>query len=93
MAGTAIRREAFYEGYVQGVGFRYTTRAIAGGFSVTGYVKNLPDGRVHVLAEGLPDEVAGFLKAIEDRMGRYIRHVETRNGVMTGEFAAFDIAF
>ena len=41
-----------YEGRVQGVGFRYTTKSVANGFEVTGTVRNLTDGRVELVAEG-----------------------------------------
>jgi acylphosphatase len=59
-------RQVFYEGRVQGVGFSYTVRQVATGFDVTGWVRNLPDGRVELLAAGETDEVADFLKAIEE---------------------------
>ena len=55
-----------YEGRVQGVGFRYTARRIASGFDVSGYVRNLPDGRVELLASGEPAEVDDFLAALRD---------------------------
>jgi acylphosphatase len=56
--------QVFYEGNVQGVGFRYSVRHIAKGFDVTGSVRNLPDGRVELLAAGEEDEVGAFLDAI-----------------------------
>ena len=58
--------QVFYEGRVQGVGFRYTARRVAAGFDVSGYVRNLPDGRVELLASGEPDEVDDFLAALRD---------------------------
>jgi len=51
-----------YEGRVQGVGFRWTVRNMACGFDVAGHVKNLPDGRVELLAQG--EETDEFLEAI-----------------------------
>ena len=56
--------QVFYEGNVQGVGFRYTVRQIAKGFDITGSVRNLRDGRVELLAAGEEDEVRAFLEAI-----------------------------
>lgn len=56
--------QVFYEGNVQGVGFRYSVRQIAKGFDVTGSVRNLPDGRVELLATGEEEEVRAFLDAI-----------------------------
>ena len=58
--------QVFYQGRVQGVGFRYSVRQIAKGFSVTGWVRNLPDGRVEVQASGEPDELSAFLEAIRE---------------------------
>lgn len=58
--------QVFYEGRVQGVGFRYTARRVASGFDVAGYVRNLPDGRVELVASGDPDEVDGFLSALRE---------------------------
>ena len=59
-----ISKQIFYEGNVQGVGFRYSVRQIAKGFDVTGWVKNLPDGRVELQANAEPSELAAFLEAI-----------------------------
>jgi acylphosphatase len=63
-----------YEGRVQGVGFRYTARQIAMGFDVMGWVRNLPDGQVELLAAGEEEEVEAFLKAIaESALASFIR--------------------
>jgi acylphosphatase len=62
-----------YNGDVQGVGFRYTTRHLAGSFAVSGWVRNLPDGTVELLAQGDEDQVTAFLEAVERRMGHHIR--------------------
>ena len=58
--------QVFYEGRVQGVGFRYSTKQIAMGFEVTGWVRNLPDGRVEMQVRGEEAEVKAFLKEIRD---------------------------
>ncbi len=58
--------QMFYEGRVQGVGFRYCVRQLACGFEVTGWVRNLPDGRVELQACGDPAELEQFLEAIRD---------------------------
>ena len=58
--------QVFYEGRVQGVGFRYTARRIAAGFDVAGYVRNLADGRVELLASGEAEEVDAFLEALRE---------------------------
>lgn len=58
------RRRLHVTGRVQGVGFRATTRHLASGFAVRGYVRNLPDGSVEVVAEGEPGELDRFREAI-----------------------------
>jgi acylphosphatase len=59
-----ISLQVFYQGNVQGVGFRFTVRHIARGFDVTGWVRNLPDGRVELQVTGEPEEVRAFLDRI-----------------------------
>jgi acylphosphatase len=52
MSAALERRTVFYSGLVQGVGFRYTTQRIAQQHAFAGFVRNLPDGRVQLVAEG-----------------------------------------
>jgi len=59
-----ISLQVFYEGNVQGVGFRWTVRHAATGFDVVGWVRNLPDGRVELQVTGDEDEVRAFLDSI-----------------------------
>jgi acylphosphatase len=59
-----ISLQVFYEGRVQGVGFRWTVRHIAKGFEVTGWVRNLIDSRVEMQLTGEEDEIRAFLDAI-----------------------------
>jgi len=81
-----------YSGYVQGVGFRYTTASAARGFEVTGTVRNLPDGRVELIAEGDRAELDRFQREISQRMHGHIEHVEIREQTADGSFHAFTIA-
>ena len=69
--------QVFYEGRVQGVGFRWTVRHIAKGFDVTGWIRNLPDGRVELQAGGDESEVLAFLDAIKtSELASHIRGQE-----------------
>ncbi len=56
--------QVFYEGRVQGVGFRYSVKQIAKGFIVTGWVRNLDDGRVEMQVSAEPEELRAFLDAV-----------------------------
>jgi acylphosphatase len=59
-----ISLQVFYQGNVQGVCFRWSVRQIAKGFDVTGWVRNLIDGRVEMQVSGEQDEVRAFLDAL-----------------------------
>lgn len=68
------RLQVYYEGTVQGVGFRFTVKMLASGFEVVGTVRNLPDGRVELTVEGAKDELSAFQQAIrESELGHFIR--------------------
>jgi acylphosphatase len=71
--------QVFYEGNVQGVGFRWSVRQIAKGFDVTGSVRNLHDGRVELQATGEEEEVRAFLEALlQSELRAHIKkHSET----------------
>ena len=61
-----IATQVFYEGNVQGVGFRYSVKQVAKGYDVIGWVRNLADGRVELQAAGEQREVAAFLDGIRN---------------------------
>jgi acylphosphatase len=84
--------QIYYAGRVQGVGFRYTARTVALGFEVTGTVRNLPDGRVELIAEGERAELEEFRRAIQDsEVGALIRNEDLSWGESTGGFRGFEI--
>jgi len=68
-----VARKVIYTGRVQGVGFRYTVLRLADPLSVTGFVRNLPDGSVELLAEGDASSVESLLVSVERAMGAYIK--------------------
>ncbi len=74
-----ISLQVFYEGNVQGVGFRWTVRHAAKGFDVTGWVRNLPDGRVELQVTGEEDEVRAFLDRIAQGELHSLIHKQTEN--------------
>ena len=55
-----VARKFFISGAVQGVGYRFFAQRVAARHQVSGYVRNLLDGRVEALAEGKPEAVEGF---------------------------------
>ena len=56
-------------------------------------MKNLRDGRVEIVVEGAPEQIDGFLEALRDRMGYYVRNVTQQTSAATGEFSDFNIRF
>ena len=91
MTPEAARCHCFFAGRVQGVGFRFATRNLAITYDVTGFVRNLPDGRVELIAEGPKSEVEGFVQAISDRMKPHIRDVQRTVEPASGDFGNFII--
>lgn len=71
-----LHASAYFTGHVQGVGFRYQTFQIAKEYELSGFVRNLADGRVQLEAEGEATEVRAFVTAVQERLGDYIRKTE-----------------
>jgi acylphosphatase len=82
MLQTMISLQVLYEGNVQGVGFRWSVRHIATGFDITGWIRNLADGRVELQVGGDEPEVFAFLDAIKNsELASHIRgQQQTRLG-------------
>lgn len=82
---------ALFSGRVQGVGFRYRALQIAREFEVSGFVRNLADGRVQLEAEGAQEEVEAFLDSVADRLDVFIRKTERRCGERRPHYRGFTI--
>src|SRR5690606_26011370 len=84
MAST--RYTVHFAGHVQGVGFRWTAQRVAQSHHVAGYVQNLPDGRVKLVAEGEASELDALVEAIENAMAGNIRSKMIDRSAANGEF-------
>lgn len=82
-----------YSGRVQGVGFRYTVRETAAELGLTGWVKNLWDGRVEVMAEGEEDSLKDFLSRVDEDFSGYIRRADVSWEPSTDGYRDFTIRF
>ena len=88
------RAHAFYSGRVQGVGFRYEAESVAHRMGLTGWVKNLPDGRVEVVCEGPKEKIEQMLSELQDGpLGRHIKKVDCAWETPTNEFNDFCVEF
>ena len=88
-----VRVNVHYSGRVQGVGFRYTVKSLVTGYDVLGTIRNLPDGRVEMAAEGERAELEEFLQAVQDSGLR--RHIQDEDIVWEeaqDKFKGFEIA-
>ena len=84
--------QIFYSGRVQGVGFRYTVKTVVSGFEITGTVRNLPDGRVELVAEGPKSELEAFRQAVQDSgLESFIQDEEVIWSEPANEFRGFEI--
>ena len=86
-----FRLQVWYQGHVQGVGFRYKVAQIAKGFDVSGPVANLDDGRVHLVAVGEESEVREFAAQIALNMRDFIRSTAERADETSDRYAGFSI--
>ena len=87
-----VARRFVISGRVQGVGFRYFTHDVATREGVTGYVRNLPDGRVEALVEGDEEAVTRVERAI--RMGpggARVEHVDVDTDDASGAYTSFKV--
>jgi len=88
-----VRYRVVYSGRVQGVYFRATARELSRRCAVVGYVRNLPDGRVELEAEGAADHVADFLAALERHYEGYITAAPRTVLPARGEETDFQIRY
>ena len=87
-----VARQYFFTGRVQGVGFRYTTKQIAMGFDLVGWVRNLADGRVEMRVMGEEAEIEDFVREINDSvLGHHITETEERNLPPLEDVSGFSI--
>lgn len=87
------RMQVLYSGRVQGVGFRYTVKQVAAGFELSGTVRNLPDGRVELVAEGDVAELKAFQQAIRDEgLAHFVRDEQVEWAEALGGWRGFEIA-
>lgn len=83
---------AWVQGKVQGVGFRYYVRQLAVEVPITGWVRNLSDGRVELLAEGSRPDLEGLLAAVRHGpRGSQVSDVQVEWGAANGELHGFAV--
>ncbi|MBO7521272.1 MAG: acylphosphatase [Opitutales bacterium] len=86
-----FKKTVWFEGRVQGVGFRYKARQIASAYDVAGYVKNLDDGRVELCAVGEESEVGDYVEALKESMADFIKKTKVLDGETDLKYKGFNI--
>jgi acylphosphatase len=92
MTDEGVRIEARIEGWVQGVGFRWWTRAQARRLGLSGEATNLRDGSVRIVAEGSQRSCAALVDLV--RSGNApgtVRTVQVEWSQAAGEFSGFSV--
>ena len=88
-----IARHITFTGRVQGVGFRFTARRAANRRQMTGYVRNMPNGSVEMLAQGRPEDVDDCVQDIKEYFSGYIRETNVREILPDPTYTDFQITF
>ena len=85
------RMHLFFSGHVQGVGFRYSTRQVAERLNLSGWVRNLSDGRVEAVAEGSASALELFVTEIVESTHGHVADIAKTVSDATDEFTEFEI--
>jgi acylphosphatase len=88
------RTHIFVTGIVQGVNFRYYTAATAKRLGLTGWVRNMRDGRVEVLLEGEKEKVDQMIEwCRQGPPSASVRNIDIIPEEYAGEFSTFEISY
>ena len=85
------RWHIYFFGRVQGVGFRFTSKQVADQFSVSGWVKNLPNGSVEMIVEGEVSELKRYIAAVKSSTHGNVTDTEITKSDATSEFSGMEI--
>jgi acylphosphatase len=90
---TQTAKHIIFAGRVQGVGFRFTASSIAKRYQLTGFVRNLPDGTVEMLAQGDDQDVENCIQDIKESLTGYVRDVRIDPLPLNTRYTDFRITF
>ena len=86
-------KHILFSGQVQGVGFRYTANRIATRYNLTGFVRNLPDGDVEMLAQGSEQDINHCLADLQDNFTGYIEDAKVEPVPYSSRYTSFRITY
>lgn len=88
-----MAKHIIFTGRVQGVGFRFTAYHIANRYKLTGFVRNVMDGTVEMLAQGRPEDIDNCIQDIENSFTGYIRETNIEETTFDPQYSEFRITF
>jgi len=88
-----IAKHIIFIGNVQGVGFRFTAHRIANHHQLAGFVRNVPDGNVEMLAQGKSEDIDNCILDIKDSFAGYIRQTKIEDTAPDPRYSDFKITF
>ena len=86
-------RKIVFSGRVQGIGFRFTALNIANRYDLKGYVRNIPDGEVEMLAQGSAEMIDDFVRDLQDSFVGSISHIDIEEATPDPKITDFRITF
>lgn len=86
-------KHIIFAGRVQGVGFRFTAHRIADRHGLTGWVRNLPEGTVEMVAQGAAEDIDDCIRDIEQTFSGYIKETRAEEIPSSPRFNDFRITF
>ncbi len=86
-------RHIIFSGSVQGVGFRFTAHRMARRHQLTGYVRNLRDGTVEMLAQGKAEDIEACVRDVKDSLPGHIRDTDIEKVPPNPKYTDFIITY
>jgi acylphosphatase len=88
-----LAKHIIFIGRVQGVGFRFTARRAASRRQLTGFVRNVPDGTVEMLAQGRSEDVDDCIQDIKEYFAGYLKETKIEEIPPDPMYIDFKITF
>ncbi len=88
-----IAKSIIFTGRVQGVGFRFTARRAANRRQLTGFVRNVPNGTVEMLAQGRPEDIDDCIQDLKEYFAGYLKETRIEEIPPDPRYTDFKITF
>ncbi len=88
-----IAKSIIFTGRVQGVGFRFTARRAANRRQLTGFVRNVPDGTVEMLAQGRSEDIDDCIQDLKEYFAGYLKETRIEEIPPDPRYTDFQITF